>query len=127
MTDPMGVSATLESLSRRVQLFRDERDWKQFHTDKDMVLALFLEVSELAEHVLWKNPAEFSGWLNDNRSSFGEELADILYWVLLLAHDCGINLAEAFQAKMEQNSRKYPVEQARGKKHKYTHYQQGQD
>jgi NTP pyrophosphatase (non-canonical NTP hydrolase) len=118
---------SIAELTRVVRQFRDERDWKQFHTEKDMLIALSLEVSELAEHFLWKNSEEINSWLELHRPEFGEELADILYWVLLIAHDSGVNLASAFHKKMKQNAEKYPVAEAKGKSHKYTHYLKSQE
>ena len=114
--------SSIEELSELVQRFRDARDWKQFHNPKDMVISLFLEVSELAEHLQWKSEEEFASWLEENRGDFAEELADILYWVLLIARDTEIDLSAAFKQKMEKNSAKYPVERARGRKDKYTAY-----
>lgn len=119
------ASKTMSSLKRctdEVVRFRDERDWKQFHTSKDMLLSLYLEVAELGEHLQWKTEAEFETWLSNNRAVFGEELADIFYWVLLIAHDTGVDLEKAFESKMGRNRSKYPVDEARGKKLKYTHY-----
>ena len=103
-----------------VRSFRDARDWKQFHNSKDMLLSLYLEVAELGEHLQWKSEEEFLSWLEDNRVDFAEELADVLYWVLLIAHDSGVDLAQAFKSKMKQNAEKYPVEKAKGRKEKYT-------
>lgn len=108
---------TLEKLQSEVVQFRDERDWKQFHNFKDMLLSLNLEVSELCEHFQWKSEEEA---LQLEKQELGEELSDILYWVLLLSHDLGIDLGQAFREKMAKNMKKYPVELARGRKEKYT-------
>lgn len=114
--------SSLKACTEEVVRFRDERDWKQFHTSKDMLLSLYLEVAELGEHLQWKTEAEFGDWIKNNRAVFGEELADIFYWVLLIAHDTGVDLETAFDNKMKRNRKKYPVDEARGKKLKYTHY-----
>jgi NTP pyrophosphatase (non-canonical NTP hydrolase) len=111
---------TLKSLTERIIAFRDERDWKQFHTPKDMVLSLMMEAAELAEHVQWKSDAEITARLHERKEGVGDELADVLYWTLLIANDFGINLEEAFQRKMNSNAQKYPVEKAKGKHNKYT-------
>lgn len=108
---------TLDKLQSEVVQFRDERDWKQFHNFKDMLLSLNLEVSELCEHFQWKSEEEA---LQLEKQALGEELSDILYWVLLLSHDLGIDLGEAFREKMAKNKEKYPVDQSRGRKEKYT-------
>jgi NTP pyrophosphatase (non-canonical NTP hydrolase) len=112
--------ATLKNLTERIVAFRDQRDWKQFHTPKDMVLSLMMEAAELAEHVQWKNDAEITARLEERKEAAGEELADVLYWTLLIANDFGINLEEAFEKKMKSNEQKYPVEKAKGKHNKYT-------
>ncbi|MCB0329549.1 MAG: nucleotide pyrophosphohydrolase [Bdellovibrionales bacterium] len=111
--------SSLRELQLQVKTFRDERDWKQFHNFKDMLLSLGLEVSEFSELFQWKSDSEVK---NLPRESFGEELADILYWVLLFAEDLDIDLEQAFGNKMLKNEGKYPVDQARGKKEKYTSY-----
>jgi dCTP diphosphatase len=84
-----------------------------------MAISLSLEVAELLELMQWKNGAELKTHLAQRRREVGEELADILYWTLLIAHDLGIGLADAFQAKMAVNEAKYPVEQARNSSRKY--------
>ena len=108
---------TLKKLQSEVVQFRDERDWKQFHNFKDMLLSLNLEVSELCEHFQWKSEEEA---LQLGKEELGEELSDILYWVLLLSHDLGIDLGQAFREKMAKNMKKYPVELSRGRKENYT-------
>lgn len=109
----------LETLIQRITRFRDERDWKQFHHPKDMILSLFMESAELAEHFQWKSDREIEELIATRRGELGDELADILYWVLLLGHDLGIDLSAAFEAKMQKNETKYPAERARGRSTKY--------
>jgi NTP pyrophosphatase (non-canonical NTP hydrolase) len=111
---------TLQSLTRLVLDFRLERDWKQFHNPKDQALSLMLEASELLELMQWRNGDELLEHLSSSRQRVGEELADVLGWVLLLAHDLKIDLADAFERKIEENKRKYPVEKCRGSARKYT-------
>ena len=111
---------TLQDLSQLVLRFRAERDWQQFHNPKDQALSLSLEAAELLELMQWRNGAELTKHLRANRDRVGEELADVLGWVLLLAHDLEIDLGEAFRKKIELNAKKYPVEKARGSAKKYT-------
>ena len=111
---------TLEDLSMLVLRFREERDWKQFHNPKDQALSLSLEAAELLELMQWRNGTELMKHLRANRERVGEELADVLGWVLLLAHDLEIDLADAFRKKIELNAKKYPVEKAKGSAKKYT-------
>ena len=109
----------LHHLLNRILAFRDARDWRQFHKGKDMAISLALEAAEVVEHFRWKSEAEVLAHIEANREQIGEELADVLYWVLLMAHDFGINLEEAFSRKMDKNESKYPVERARGRHTKY--------
>lgn len=105
---------TLRALTRAVLRFRDARDWAQFHNPKDAVLSLVLEAAELLEHTQWRNGDDLRRHLAAERVAVGEELSDILYWVLLVAHDLGIDLGAAFRRKLRVNARKYPVALARG-------------
>lgn len=115
----------LTYLTERLLHFRDARDWKQFHNPKDQMLSLCLEAAEVLELVQWKNGDEMLEHLRANRDQLADELADVLGWVLLIAHDQGINLREALERKIDKNEAKYPVDQARGKADKYTAYRQG--
>lgn len=110
----------LEDLTKLVLAFREERDWKQFHNPKDMALSLSLEASEVLELMQWKNGPELDAHLLANKDRLGEELADVLGWVLLMASDQGIDLGEAFARKIELNKAKYPIEKARGSAKKYS-------
>lgn len=111
---------TLEDLTTKITTFRDARDWKQFHNPKDLALSLVLEAAEVMEHFQWKNEDEITKYLVANKAAVSEELADVLYWVLLMAHDLNIDIGTAVDKKMQKNEEKYPVEKARGKHTKYT-------
>ena len=111
---------TLDVLTAQIVAFRDARDWAQFHNPKDVALSLSLEVGEVLEHMQWVNGEALQTRLTERREAVGEELADVLYYTLLLAHDLGIELDTAFAAKMARNEEKYPVAKARGSSKKYT-------
>ena len=112
---------TLSELTKTVIAFRDERNWKQFHKPKDVVISLLLEAAEVAEHFQWKSDDEIRRYVRSTaKNDIGDELADVLYWVLLLAHDLKIDLPASFEAKMRKNAEKYPVEKARNRHTKYT-------
>lgn len=111
---------SLEELQRIIIEFRDARDWKQFHNAKDLALSLMLEAGEVMEHFQWKSPKEIQKHIRTSKKEIGDELADVLYWVLLMAHDLKIDLPEAVLKKMKENERKYPVKKARGRHVKYT-------
>lgn len=110
---------SLEALTDRANAIRDARDWRQFHNPKDVMLSLCLEAAELLEHAQWRNGDDLKAYLAEHRDEVGEELADILYWVLVLSDDLGINLEDAFRRKMDLNEQRYPVDKARGKATKY--------
>lgn len=114
------MSVTIQDLQKKIVEFRDKRDWKQFHNYKDLAISLQLEASEVLEHFQWKNPDELLQYAATHKKEIGEELADTLYWVLLLAHDLDINLDSAFEEKMKKNDKKYPVEKSRSSHKKYT-------
>lgn len=99
--------------------FRDERNWKQFHNPKDSAISLNLEASELLEHFQWKNLKEITTYVKKNKNEIGDELSDILFWVLLMSYDLKINIADAFIQKLEKNKLKYPIEKSKGKHIKY--------
>lgn len=100
--------------------FRDERNWKQFHNPKDMALSMSLEAAEVLELMQWKSGEELQQHLEKHREQLGDELCDVLYWVLVIAHDHKIDLRRAFRAKIAKNEAKYPVHKAHGKAKKYT-------
>ena len=116
----MPEPTSLAGLTEIALKFRTERDWQQFHNPKDVALSMSLEVAELVEIMQWRNGAELLSHLKKEREHVGQELSDILGWVLLLAHDLEVDLPAAFVAKMQQNAEKYPVEKAKGIAKKYT-------
>ncbi len=82
-------------------------------------MSLVLEATELLEHFQWKNKEEVEEYVKTNKKNVGEEIADVLYWILLMSHDLGIDPLRALNEKMDQNEKKYPVEKAKGKHTKY--------
>lgn len=114
------MTTDLEKLQKRIRTFVDDRDWDQFHNPKDLALSLILEAAEVVEHFQWKNDAEMSEHIEKSRDEVGSELADVLYWVLLLAKKADIDLSDAFEKKMKKNEAKYPIEKSKGNHKKYT-------
>jgi len=110
----------LKTLQKKVIAFRDDRDWKQFHNPKDVAISLVLEASEFLEHFQWKNNEEVSKHVKNKKNDISDELADVLYWVLLLAHDLDIDLPVALEKKLAKNNAKYPVDKSKGSHKKYT-------
>jgi NTP pyrophosphatase (non-canonical NTP hydrolase) len=110
----------LNELTRQIIAFRDARDWKQFHRPKDVALSLVLEATEVMEHFQWKETNEVAEYVSKAKSEIGDELADVLYWVLLMSHDLDIDIGSALEEKIRKNELKYPIEKARGSSTKYT-------
>lgn len=111
--------ANIKDLTKRIVAFRNARDWKQFHNPKDVSLSLVLEATEVMEHFQWKNAEEMEKYIVTNKTDIGEELADVLYWVLLMSHDLKIDVLSALERKIKINEDKYPVSKAKGKHTKY--------
>ncbi len=99
--------------------FRNRRKWKQFHNPKDLSLSLVLEATEVMEHFQWKSPEDIEKYVKTNKAEIAHELADVLYWVLLLSHDLNIDIEKALDKKMTINNDKYPVKKSKGKSTKY--------
>jgi len=109
----------IKDLQDLVIKFRDDRNWKQFHNPKDSAISLQLEASELLEHFQWKNNKEVTEYIKKNKNEIGNELSDVLFWVLLMSRDLKIDISEAFVKKLSENKKKYPVEKSKGKHTKY--------
>ena len=119
--------AALADLVAALRRFRDDRDWAQFHTPKNLAAATAIEAAELQERFLWKTDAEVDQDLVDaaKRAGVADEIADVVMFAMLLADRLGIDLAEAITAKLATNEVKYPVKLARGNARKYTDLQGG--
>ena len=117
-----GSHATLESITERLIEFRDARDWRQFHSLKDLIVSLNLEAAELLELTQWKSTeaVEQMAESGTGKARLAEECADILLYLLLIAERTGIDLEKAAQVKIAVNERKYPVEKSRGTAAKYS-------
>ena len=115
-------STTVSLLKERVLAFVRERDWEQFHSPKNLSMALAAEAAELMEHFLWATPEASRDVANDpaKRAKIAEELADVVIYALEFANATGLDVASSIEEKSEANGRKYPVEKARGRSAKYT-------
>lgn len=110
----------IQRLTKIILKFRNARDWKQFHNPKDISMSLVLEATEVMEHFQWKNKEEIEEYVSAHKKEVGEELSDVLYWVLLMSHDLGIDIKQALEKKMIISNKKYPVKKAKGSHKKYT-------
>lgn len=96
----------MEDLRRKILKFRDERDWKQYHDEKDLAISISLEASELLENFQWKNSMDA---IADSEQNIKEEMADILIYLIQLADKMDIDLEKEVLNKMDKNAIKYPV------------------
>ena len=110
----------IKKLTRQILKFRNARDWQDFHYPKDMAISLALEAAEVLEHFQWRTKEEIEVYLKTHKSHIGDELSDVLWWVLLMSYDLKIDVVKAFERKLKENEKKYPVEKARGTHKKYT-------
>lgn len=110
----------LKKLQQRVLKFRNARNWEQFHNPKDTAVSLLLESAEFLEHFQWKSSNEIKTHLKKKHTDVSEELCDVLYWILLIAHDLRIDIEKEFERKMKKNEAKYPIPKAKDSHKKYT-------
>ena len=84
-----------------------------------MALSLVLEAGEVMEHFQWKSEKEVSEYIKKHKAEIGDELADVFYWVLLIANDLDIDLPTAVSKKLKKNEKKYPIKKSKGRSTKY--------
>jgi NTP pyrophosphatase (non-canonical NTP hydrolase) len=113
---------SLIELRERIRQFSGERDWNQFHTPKNLAMALSVEVAELVEHFQWLPTGADAELDEAKRTGIRHELADVLVYLIQLADKTGVDLREAVLEKMELNRAKYPVERVKGDPRKYDQY-----
>jgi len=115
------TTPSVSDLTHQLIAFRDARDWRQFHSLKDLILSLNLEASELLELTQWKSEGQFEEEAHQEhmQQRLREECADVFLYLLLIAERAGIDIREAAAQKIEANDLKYPVEKARGTAAKY--------
>jgi len=112
----------LQEIKERVLAFAQERDWEQFHSPKNLSMAIAAEAAELMEHFLWQSTEASHDDMGAEklRAKVGEELADVFIFAIEFANITGIDIAATIEAKMNRNAEKYPVEKAKGRSVKYT-------
>jgi NTP pyrophosphatase (non-canonical NTP hydrolase) len=115
----------IEAVARRLRRFADERDWDQFHTPKNLVMALAGEAGELLAIFQWLTPDESLEVMADaaKAEEVRDELADVLYYLVRAADVLGVDLSDALSSKLAKNAARYPVERSRGSAKKYTEFE----
>lgn len=107
----------IEQLVSKVNQFREERNWRQFHKAKDLAISVSIEAAELLEDFQWKTSEEA---VEANFENIKEEIADVLIYSIMLADDLKLDIGTIIEEKLEKNARKYPVEKSKGNNAKYT-------
>ncbi|MDQ6620057.1 MAG: nucleotide pyrophosphohydrolase [Pseudomonadota bacterium] len=103
----------------RLREFADARDWDQFHSPKNLAMALIAEVAEVVEHFQWLTEAESACLPPERKAEVAEELADVLAYLVRIADKLDVDLLAAVTAKIERNEERYPADRARGSARKY--------
>ena len=112
----------LESLKLRARKFADDRDWDQFHSPKNLSMALSVEVSELVECFQWLTEQQSRSLDEQQLAAVADEIADIQIYLVRLADKVGIDIGEAVDQKITKNEAKYPADKVRGSSKKYNEY-----
>ena len=111
---------SLKDLITAAVAFRDQRDWAQFHSPKELAISLAVESAELIQLMQWYQGDELRRVIREKHAHLTDELADVLFSVLLLAAELKVDLGLAFLDKLEKTAAKYPVDKSRGSPKKYT-------
>lgn len=116
------MGGEFQSIAREVARFAKERDWDQFHSPKNLAMALAVEASELLEHFQWLTETQSMDLSADKKARIAEEIADIQVYLVRIADKLGVDIPSAVRAKIRQNEAKYPADKVRGDARKYTEY-----
>jgi len=112
----------VEDLRSKIAVFIEERDWEQFHSPKNLAMALSVEVAEIVEHFQWLTEEQSRNLPPEKLAEIREEIGDVTIYLAELADKLGIDPVEAARAKVEINKRKYPATLVKGRASKYTEY-----
>ncbi len=112
----------LDEIKKKLRQFALARDWDQFHSPKNLSMALAVEASELRERVQWRSEEQSSNLTVEQHKAVEEEMADVFLYLLRLADKLNINLLKAADDKISKNELKYPAEKVKGSSKKYTEY-----
>jgi NTP pyrophosphatase (non-canonical NTP hydrolase) len=110
---------SIPEITARIRAFRDARDWLQFHSPKDLSVAIAAEAGELLQHFVWKSPEESWQRAEAKKPEVASEIADVAILLFELADNLGLDLATVMLDKIENNESRYPADKARGSNLKY--------
>ncbi len=112
-------TTTIQDLKNIAQKIRDDRDWQQFHTPKDLSMYIAIEAAELMEKFVWLSSQASFEEIEKNRQEIEDEMADVLICLVHFCNAANIDMTSAFRKKLQEVAKKYPVEKAKGKSDKY--------
>ena len=112
----------MQKLLPKIIEFREERDWEQFHSPKNLAMALMVEAGELAEHFQWLTQEQSRNLSDEKKMIIKDEIGDVLIYLVNLANQLEIDPIQAAWDKLEKNKQKYPVHKVKGKSLKYDKY-----
>jgi NTP pyrophosphatase (non-canonical NTP hydrolase) len=112
----------MQKLIEQLRRFTEERDWERFHSPKNLVMALSVEVAEIVEHFQWLSEEESRQLSREKLAELKDEIGDVLIYLTNLADKFHIDPIRAAEDKLEKNKSKYPVDRVKGKSWKYTEY-----
>ena len=113
---------SFEEITQYLREFAQKRDWVQFHSPKNLAMALSVEVAELLEHFQWLSENESLNLSEEKRQAVADELADVQLYLLRLADRVNVDMVKAIASKTQKNEEKYPVDLVKGSSKKYTEY-----
>ncbi len=109
----------INQLTEKINQIRDDREWRQFHTPKNLAMSVAIEAGELLEEFQWLDDKELKNISLEKKSKIGLEIADVLIYLLMLSDDLEIDVMESIKAKLNEVNKKYPIEKSKGRSTKY--------
>jgi len=113
------MNDSISSLTARIQSFVDAREWRQFHSAKDLSVAIAAEAGELMQHFVWQQDSQIDERVNERRDEIASEIADVGILLFEFADNLGLKLGDVMATKLARNEQRYPVEKSRGNNLKY--------
>lgn len=114
------MSDSIRGLTDRIQAFVDAREWRIYHSPKDLAVAITAEAGELLQHFVWQQPEQIEARVVAKRDEIASEIADVGILLFELADNLGLDLGAVMEAKLARNEQRYPAEKARGNNLKYS-------
>jgi dCTP diphosphatase len=114
------MSDSIAGLTAQIQAFVDDREWRQFHNPKDLAVAIAAEAGELMQHFVWQQDGQLAARVEKRRDEIASEVADVAILLFEFADNLGFNLGEVMEAKIANNSVRYPIGKSRGNNLKYS-------